>query len=113
MNEENKDAPDSHRHGLWHYYALIWNNDSLNAKSPPLEAVVTINNQYITYIESTDGQKKTDRSHFKPALISWDNSDPTSQTGTFKILDKTYTIEITDELRAHLPSDDDTGNRKK
>ena len=48
----DKDIPNSHRHGLWHFMALIWDNDSLNSKSPPLEAVVTINNQYITFIVS-------------------------------------------------------------
>jgi hypothetical protein len=108
MNEGSKDIPESHRHGLWHYYALIWENDSLNSKAAPLEAIVTIKDQYLTYIESTDGLKKTDKSHFKPAKIAWYSSNTDVETGTFKILDKTYIIQLTDLIRIRLPSDGDT-----
>jgi len=111
-NYGDKDIPDSHRHGLWHFMALIRDNDSLNSKSPPFEAVVTINNQYITFIESSDEKNKTNKNYFKPTRIYWDKNDPGSQTGTFKILDKTYRIKITDDLRMQLPSDGNTvGNR--
>jgi len=113
MNHGDKDIPDSHRHGLWHFMALIWDNDSLNSKSPPLEAVVTINNQYITFIESSDEKNKTNKNYFKPARIYWDKNDPGSQTGTFKILDKTYKIQITEDLRIQLPSDGDTSQNEK
>ncbi len=112
MNHGDKDVPDSHRHGLWHFMALIWDDDSLNSKSAPLEAVVTINNQYITYIESSDGKNKSNKNYFKPARIIWDRNDQEWQTGTFRILDKTYRIKITEDLRIHLPSDGDTiGNK--
>jgi hypothetical protein len=104
---ENKLTPYAHPHQKWRYHALIWDNDPINKMNDsPLEAIVMIQDQHLTYIESWDGKKKTRKEVFRPAKISWspDAWEP-DQTGTFKIMNKTYTIKIIDGVDSDFPGD--------
>ena len=104
----DKQLPFSYRHGMWHFHAMIWTTNANGTKTEPHEAIITLNNQYITHIESGDSSKKTDKNVFKPVKIAWDDNDPDAGSGTFRYHNTTYHIQLNDEMWIHLPSDDDT-----
>ena len=99
MDESNKKLPDCAHNSHDIYHAWIWDNDSANSHTPPLEAAVTINkDDFIQNIASWDGKQKTKKENFIPLKISWDPGQAEQETGTFTMLGKKFRIRLVEDI---------------